>query len=49
MALINCPECNKQISDKAAACPNCGCPISIDNDKAGILKCQERNNLQMVW
>lgn len=27
MALINCPECGKEISDKAAACPNCGCPV----------------------
>jgi len=26
MALINCPECNKEISDKATACPYCGCP-----------------------
>lgn len=28
MALIKCPECGKQISDKAASCPNCGCPIA---------------------
>lgn len=28
MALINCPECNKEISDKAAACPHCGNPMS---------------------
>lgn len=27
MAMINCPECGKEISDKAATCPNCGCPI----------------------
>lgn len=27
MALINCPECNKEFSDKAKNCPNCGCPI----------------------
>lgn len=27
MALINCFECGKQISDKATACPNCGAPI----------------------
>lgn len=27
MALINCPECGKEISDKAASCPNCGCPV----------------------
>ena len=24
MALINCPECGKEISDKAKMCPNCG-------------------------
>ena len=27
MALINCPECNKEISDKATSCPNCGYPV----------------------
>lgn len=27
MALIVCSECGKEFSDKAAACPNCGCPI----------------------
>jgi Zn finger protein HypA/HybF involved in hydrogenase expression len=24
MALINCPECNREISDKAESCPHCG-------------------------
>ena len=28
MALITCTECGKQFSDKAACCPNCGCPTS---------------------
>ena len=27
MALIKCPECGKEISDKAASCPNCGMPL----------------------
>jgi hypothetical protein len=27
MALFDCPECNANISDKAIACPKCGCPI----------------------
>lgn len=27
MALIKCPECGKEISDKAKVCPNCGCPV----------------------
>ena len=26
MALITCRECKAQISDQAAACPQCGCP-----------------------
>ena len=26
MALINCSECGRQISDKARACPGCGAP-----------------------
>ena len=29
MALIKCPECGKEISDKASSCPNCGCPIEV--------------------
>lgn len=28
MAMIGCPECGKQISDKAVSCPNCGCAVS---------------------
>lgn len=27
MALINCPECGKEISDNANKCVNCGCPL----------------------
>lgn len=27
MALIICPECGKEISDKAASCIHCGCPM----------------------
>lgn len=32
MALIKCPECGKDISDKATTCPNCGCPIFQKTD-----------------
>ena len=27
MALINCPECGKQVSDQAQSCPECGYEI----------------------
>ena len=29
MALIKCPECGKEISDRAKACPSCGYPIQV--------------------
>lgn len=32
MALINCPECGKEISDKADVCPNCGFRVGEQND-----------------
>ena len=25
--LIECPECNGRVSDKASVCPHCGCPV----------------------
>ena len=27
MALISCPECNKEVSTSAASCPSCGYPL----------------------
>lgn len=32
MALIICPECGKEISDKAKACIHCGFPLDSIND-----------------
>ena len=29
MALIQCPECGQEISDKATTCPHCGTPIFV--------------------
>lgn len=40
MALITCTECGKEFSDKAPACPNCGCPtieiLEPSNDESEI-------------
>ncbi len=30
MAFVKCPECGKEISDKATQCIHCGCPIEIE-------------------
>lgn len=35
MALIECGECGKQVSDKAANCPGCGAPIGQDIEAKG--------------
>jgi hypothetical protein len=35
MALINCPECDREISDKVKACPHCGFPFEPE-DQAGF-------------
>ncbi len=43
MPMIKCPECGKEISDKAAACPNCGCPIKKSN--AEFIK----QNTEEMW
>ena len=32
MTLIKCPECNREISNKAENCPHCGYPISKDEN-----------------
>ena len=36
MAIIKCPECGRQISDKAPVCPNCGVEIA-----GKIIKCTQ--------
>ena len=44
MALINCPECGKQVSDTASLCPHCGC-----NVQKGIKKqAKELSNKQAI-
>lgn len=29
MALIKCPECGREVSDKARSCPGCGHPFEL--------------------
>lgn len=39
MALINCPECGKEMSDKALRCPNCGYERKKKEPVLGCLNC----------
>jgi membrane protein YdbS with pleckstrin-like domain len=32
MALINCPDCGREVSDQAVACPRCGYPVAAKRD-----------------
>ncbi len=42
MALINCPECGKEISDKSKACIHCGYPLGEETDNSVVyIKCLE--------
>jgi hypothetical protein len=40
MALIKCPECQNEVSDKATSCPHCGFPIHNveENDNPEVVK-----------
>lgn len=34
MSLVKCPECGKEISEKAILCPMCGYPIKEESEKS---------------
>lgn len=36
MALIKCPECGKEISDKSQACIHCGFPLEAAEPKENV-------------
>jgi hypothetical protein len=44
MALINCGECSKEISDKAVACPHCGAPREVTTPAATSKKAAVKKN-----
>ena len=44
MALIKCPECGKEISDKSSACIHCGAPLEDMNGTQVIIRANEHPN-----
>ena len=45
MALIVCPECGKEFSDRAATCPHCGCPNDSQAEGGVGLAEQQRQKI----
>lgn len=41
MALIKCPECGKEISDKSDKCVNCGYPLKTEDIDPYVWKTTE--------
>ena len=55
MALIKCPECGREVSDKAAACIHCGFPLGqelntkpLSNDTLKKIVIDVFDNLMLV-
>lgn len=37
VALIKCPDCGRDVSDRAESCPNCGCPVESSSGTVRIM------------
>ena len=51
MALINCPECGKEISDRAEKCINCGfplTPVATINDQSFEISWLKSNEISQI-
>lgn len=37
MSLVTCPDCDRDVSDNAESCPNCGHPMSESDPEQGAM------------
>jgi uncharacterized OB-fold protein len=56
MALVKCPECSSEVSDKAESCPKCGFPLAKEEateSQGGKIQTIEltskKRKLRQVW
>ncbi|MCA9604432.1 MAG: hypothetical protein KC619_02485 [Myxococcales bacterium] len=55
MALIECPDCGRKVSDRAKTCPDCSCPVAElimeqrdDEDRKARIASRERIDARLV-
>jgi len=48
MALIKCPDCEREISSRALQCPFCGCPAEFFNEGIEVIGKESSNNTAIV-
>lgn len=49
MALINCPECNKEISDTTKSCPHCGYSLKEEITKTELGSIEKNALSGFLW
>lgn len=49
MALTQCPECGKEVSDQAFNCPGCGYPLKPSEVKAELRAFRQRVLTGALW
>jgi len=49
MGLINCPECEKQVSDSAPSCPHCGYQLIKDEKPEYVFPKKRRKISSLGW
>ena len=48
MALTQCPECGKEISDQSSSCINCGYPLNENTKNVPTIKFKQRRNIKLL-
>ena len=49
MALTQCPECSRDVSDRAASCPGCGYPLRPSELQAEVRAFRQRILTGGLW
>ena len=49
MTLAKCPECSREVSDRAVNCPGCGYPLRPSEIKAEVRALRERVLTGSLW